>query len=107
MRQLSVGVKASMAAFWTPHRLHQLGQTLAYHFFTLTVGHSARLLQRFTLAPSAQAAVSNIHWHMFLADHMRKRSRGMQVKPQAGRSHLSVTPCAPGDTRCNVSKKNC
>ena len=37
VKQLSQGVKASMAAFWTPERLHQLCRTLAYHFFTLTV----------------------------------------------------------------------
>lgn len=37
VKQLSQGVKASMAAFWTPDRLHQLCRTLAYHFFTLTV----------------------------------------------------------------------
>ena len=37
VKQMSEGVKASVAAFWTPHRLHQLTQTLAYHFFTLTV----------------------------------------------------------------------
>ncbi|DBA79077.1 hypothetical protein WJX77_002150 [Trebouxia sp. C0004] len=36
VKQMSQGVKASMAAFWTPDRLHQLAQTLAYHFFTLT-----------------------------------------------------------------------
>jgi len=39
VKQMSQGVKASMAAFWTPDRLHQLAQTLAYHFFTLTVSH--------------------------------------------------------------------
>ena len=39
VKQMSLGVKASMAAFWTPDRLHQLAQTLAYHFFTLTVSH--------------------------------------------------------------------
>ena len=37
VKQLSQGVKASMAAFWTPERLHQLCRTLAYHFITLTV----------------------------------------------------------------------
>lgn len=37
VKQLSQGVKASMAAFWIPERLHQLCRTLAYHFFTLTV----------------------------------------------------------------------
>ena len=37
VKQLSQGVKASMAAFWMPERLHQLCRTLAYHFFTLTV----------------------------------------------------------------------
>ena len=39
VKQMSQGVKASMAAFWTPDRLHQLAQTLAYHFFTLMVSH--------------------------------------------------------------------
>ncbi len=39
VKQMSQGVKASMATFWTPDRLHQLAQTLAYHFFTLTVSH--------------------------------------------------------------------
>ncbi len=39
VKQMSQGVKASMAAFWTTDRLHQLAQTLAYHFFTLTVSH--------------------------------------------------------------------
>ena len=37
VKQLSQGVKASVAAFWTGDRLQQLCHTLAYHFLTLTV----------------------------------------------------------------------
>ena len=41
VKQLSQGVKATLAAFWTSERLQQLGQTLVYHFFTLTVSAEA------------------------------------------------------------------
>lgn len=37
VKQMSKQVQASLQTFWTPQRLHQLGQKLAYNFFTLTV----------------------------------------------------------------------
>lgn len=37
VKQLSQGVTATVAAFWTGDRLHQLCRTLAFHFFTLKV----------------------------------------------------------------------
>ncbi|KAL3150483.1 hypothetical protein ABBQ32_000305 [Trebouxia sp. C0010 RCD-2024] len=47
VKQLSQTVKGSLAAFWTPERLHRLCHTLAHHFFTLT----ARELEQWEESP--------------------------------------------------------
>ena len=50
MKQMSKQVQSSLQTFWTPQRLHQLGQNLAYNFFTLTVSYKQLSVSRQCIA---------------------------------------------------------
>ena len=115
MKQMSQGAKASLAAFWTHHRLHCLAQTLAYHFFTLTVCHSCFALPAAqlchvlktacTTGPSLHTHAAHAPYSMLQIQQLMMQDLTSSRRTIPGRCESSA--CVPVAAKADSVHSNC